>query len=166
MSCVHPSGKQSPRRPGRSVFFFVAVLVATGLWPVHFAASFTFGRTAHSAVATARTSTQSADSKVLGRALISLFSRFSLRLRCGFFPSARALLRFHRLFARGRRSFLFLTRSLLSRFFAFLPQLFFAQIGPKLFISKTAAQPNSSNCKCRCDLTDSLSRCHVPRTFV
>lgn len=48
----------------------------------------------------------------------------------------------------------------------FLAELLLAQISPKLFISKTAAQTGSSNCKRSCNLNWPLARCHVPWTFV
>jgi hypothetical protein len=57
-------------------------------------------------------------------------------------------------------------RSAPSTFPAFLTQLLLAQISPKLFISKTAAQTGSSNCEGSCDLHWPLARCHVPWTFV
>ena len=41
----------------------------------------------------------------------------------------------------------------------------FVQIPSKLLISKTAAEPCSSDCQCSCDLNRSAARCDVPRTF-
>ena len=87
-----------------------------------------------------------------------------LRLRCAFLSRPWPLLGAS--FASSGFGFLFFTRLPPSRFFAFLALLLLAQIRPELFISKTAAQPGSSNRKRGCDLDRPLPRGHVPWTLV